>query len=105
MRLEEKLGQGGRMLFSLEFFPPKTEQGLANLYDRIERLGRLGPGFVAVTWGAGGATAQRTLEVCSACQGVFGLETVMHLTCTNMDRRKVDEALDGALAAGVRAIL
>ncbi|KAJ2654555.1 methylenetetrahydrofolate reductase 1 [Coemansia sp. RSA 1200] len=105
MRLEEKLAQGERMMFSLEFFPPKTEQGLANLYDRIERLGRLGPGFVAVTWGAGGATAQRTLEVCSACQGVFGLETVMHLTCTNMDRRKVDEALDGALAAGVRTIL
>ncbi|KAJ2547304.1 methylenetetrahydrofolate reductase 1 [Coemansia sp. RSA 1933] len=104
MRLAEKLAKAENM-FSLEFFPPKTEQGLANLYDRIERLSRLGPGFVAVTWGAGGATAQRTLEVCGACQGVFGLETVMHLTCTNMDRGKVDEALDGALAAGVRTIL
>ncbi|KAJ1664146.1 methylenetetrahydrofolate reductase 1 [Coemansia sp. RSA 1813] len=104
MKLVDKLAKR-ESTFSLEFFPPKTEQGLANLYDRIERLGRLGPGFVAVTWGAGGATAQRTLEVCGACQGVFGLDTVMHLTCTNMDRSKVDEALDGALSAGIRTIL
>ncbi|KAJ2782762.1 methylenetetrahydrofolate reductase 1 [Coemansia javaensis] len=108
MRVADKLRQAaesGAGFFSLEFFPPKTEQGVANLYERIERLARLNPLFVAVTWGAGGSTAQRTVELCSACQGVFGLETVMHLTCTNMDRAMVDEALAGAKAAGVQNIL
>ncbi|KAJ1728365.1 methylenetetrahydrofolate reductase 1 [Coemansia biformis] len=108
MKVSEKLRQAiasGEPFFSLEFFPPKTEQGLANLYERIERMARLGPLFAAVTWGAGGSTAQRTLELCSACQGVFGLETVMHLTCTNMDQAMVDEALEGAKEAGIQNIL
>ncbi|KAJ2804833.1 methylenetetrahydrofolate reductase (NAD(P)H) met13 [Coemansia guatemalensis] len=108
MKVSDKLRQAlasEKPFFSFEYFPPKTEQGLANLYDRIERMARLGPVFVAVTWGAGGATAQRTLELCSACQGVFGVETVMHLTCTNMDKKMVDSALEGAKAAGIQNIL
>ncbi|KAJ2708825.1 methylenetetrahydrofolate reductase 1, partial [Coemansia spiralis] len=108
MRLSDKLEQAiasGKPFFSLEFFPPKTEQGLANLYERVERMARLEPLFVAVTWGAGGSTAQRTLEVCSACQGVFGLETVMHLTCTNMDHAMIDQALAAAKEAGIQNIL
>ncbi|KAJ2356821.1 methylenetetrahydrofolate reductase 1 [Coemansia erecta] len=108
MKVSDKLRQAeasNQPYFSFEYFPPKTEQGLANLYDRIERMSRLGPVFVAVTWGAGGATAQRTLELCGACQGVFGIETVMHLTCTNMDRGQVDAALEGAKAAGVQNVL
>ncbi|KAJ2465351.1 methylenetetrahydrofolate reductase (NAD(P)H) met13, partial [Coemansia sp. RSA 2337] len=108
MRIVDKLKQAeesGLPYFSFEYFPPKTEQGLVNLYDRIERMGRTGPAFVAVTWGAGGATAQRTLELSEACQGIFGLDTLMHITCTNMDRDQVDQALAGARSAGVRNIL
>ncbi|KAJ2786628.1 methylenetetrahydrofolate reductase 1 [Coemansia interrupta] len=108
MKVSEKIQQAaaaGTPFFSFEYFPPKTEQGLMNLYDRIERMSRLGPLFVAVTWGAGGATAQRTLELCGVCQSVFGIETVMHLTCTNMDQAMVDEALEGAKNAGIRNIL
>ncbi|KAJ2705251.1 methylenetetrahydrofolate reductase 1 [Coemansia sp. IMI 203386] len=108
MKVSEKIEQAiasGTPYFSLEFFPPKTEQGLVNLYDRIERMARLGPLFVAVTWGAGGATAQRTLELCGMCQSVFGIETVMHLTCTNMDKAMVDRALSEAKSAGIRNIL
>ncbi|KAJ2159723.1 methylenetetrahydrofolate reductase 1 [Coemansia sp. RSA 552] len=108
MKVADKLTQvleSEEPFFSFEYFPPMTGQGLANLYDRIERMSRAGPVFVAVTWGAGGATAQRTLELCSACQGVFGIETVMHLTCTNMDRGMVDEALEGAKQAGIQNIL
>ncbi|KAJ2834390.1 methylenetetrahydrofolate reductase 1 [Coemansia sp. 'formosensis'] len=80
-------------------------RGLVNLYDRIERMGRTEPAFVAVTWGAGGATAQRTLELSEACQGIFGLDTLMHVTCTNMDQAQIDQALAGARAAGIRNIL
>ncbi|KAJ1647708.1 methylenetetrahydrofolate reductase (NAD(P)H) met13 [Coemansia asiatica] len=108
MKVSEKISQAiasGTPWFSLEFFPPKTEQGLVNLYDRIERMAKLGPLFVAVTWGAGGSTAQRTLELCAMCQSVFGIETVMHLTCTNMDKAMVDRALVEAKGAGIRNIL
>ncbi|KAJ1947385.1 methylenetetrahydrofolate reductase 1 [Kickxella alabastrina] len=108
MKLSEKIQKaidGKTPYFSFEYFPPKTEQGLANLYDRIERMSRLGPLFVAVTWGAGGSTSQRTLELCGACQGAFNLDTVMHLTCTNMDLSMLDSALASAKAAGVRNIL
>ncbi|KAI9500173.1 methylenetetrahydrofolate reductase (NAD(P)H) met13 [Coemansia spiralis] len=105
MKLSERLAQQNKPFFSFEYFPPKTEQGLVNLYDRIERMSKLGPLFVAVTWGAGGGTALRTLELCGACQSVFGIETVMHLTCTNMDSKMLDAALEGAKTAGVRNIL
>ncbi|KAI7822104.1 methylenetetrahydrofolate reductase-domain-containing protein [Kickxella alabastrina] len=97
MKLSEKIQKaidGKTPYFSFEYFPPKTEQGLANLYDRIERMSRLGPLFVA-----------RTLELCGACQGAFNLDTVMHLTCTNMDLSMLDSALASAKAAGVRNIL
>jgi methylenetetrahydrofolate reductase (NADPH) len=53
----------------------------------------LGPEFVDVTWGAGGTTADLTMEICTTAQHVYGLETCMHLTCTNMPREKIDLAL------------
>lgn len=58
------------------------------------RMATLEPYFVACTWGAGGSTQQRTLEVCSTAQSVYGLETLMHLTCTNMEKEKIDRALE-----------
>ena len=54
---------------------------------------QLGPFFVDVTWGAGGTTSDLSLEIASVCQTVYGLETSLHLTCTNMDVEKIDKAL------------
>jgi len=54
---------------------------------------QLGPEFIDVTWGAGGTTSEVTLEICATAQAVYGLETCMHLTCTNMPREKIDNAL------------
>lgn len=65
----------------------------------------LRPLFVTVTWGAGGSTATKSLELAEICQRQLGLTTCMHLTCTNMSRDLVDEALDEAKALGVRNIL
>lgn len=66
---------------------------MLNLYDRMERMYQLGPEFIDVTWGAGGTTADLTLDICQTAQAVYGLETCMHLTCTNMPKEKVDVAL------------
>jgi methylenetetrahydrofolate reductase (NADPH) len=92
--------------FSLEFFPPKTQAGFSNLQGRLARMAlALRPLFVTVTWGAGGSTAAKSLELAEVCQRQLGLTTVLHLTCTNMNRKLVDEALDEAKALGLRNIL
>ena len=65
----------------------------------------LRPLFVTVTWGAGGSTAQKSLELAEICQRQLGLTTCLHLTCTNMDRALVDEALEQAKVLGIRNIL
>lgn len=92
--------------FSLEFFPPKTAMGFANLRSRLERMARaLKPTFVNVTWGAGGSTAQKSLELAEICQRELGLTTCLHLTCTNMNKQLIDEALDDAKVLGIRNIL
>ncbi|KAJ1569752.1 hypothetical protein HK405_011221, partial [Cladochytrium tenue] len=82
-----------------------TEVGLFNLYDRMERMYTLGPEFVDVTWAAGGGSSELTLQICATAQAVYGLETCMHLTCTNMPREKIDIALREAKAAGIQNIL
>lgn len=92
--------------FSLEFFPPKTAMGFSNLRDRLHRMERaLRPLFVNVTWGAGGTTSQKSLELAELCQRELGLTTCLHLTCTNMSRKLVDKALEDAKALGIRNIL
>ncbi|KAL8358238.1 hypothetical protein RB598_002821 [Gaeumannomyces tritici] len=92
--------------FSLEFFPPKTAMGFSNLRDRLDRMARaLRPLFVNVTWGAGGSTSQKSLELAEICQRELALTTCLHLTRTNMSRKLLDKALDDARALGIRNIL
>ncbi|KAI9473683.1 MAG: methylenetetrahydrofolate reductase-domain-containing protein [Benjaminiella poitrasii] len=95
----------GKLSYSFEYFPPKTDLGFANLVDRMGRMVQLEPQFISCTWGAGGSTHDRTLELCSTAQNQYGLETLMHLTCTNMERAKLDAALKAAKEAGIRNIL
>ncbi|RKP22569.1 methylenetetrahydrofolate reductase-domain-containing protein, partial [Syncephalis pseudoplumigaleata] len=108
MKITQKLHKAEaekRPYWSFEYFPPKTQQGLLNLYDRMERMYRLGPEFIDVTWGAGGSTSDLTLDICGTAQTVYGLETCMHLTCTCMPREKVDMALRECKNNGIQNIL
>ncbi|KAI8630145.1 methylenetetrahydrofolate reductase 2 [Xylariaceae sp. FL1651] len=92
--------------FSLEFFPPKTAMGFSNLRGRLDRMARaLRPLFVNVTWGAGGSTATKSLELAEICQRELNLTTCLHLTCTNMSRKMIDSALEDAKVLGIRNIL
>lgn len=91
--------------FSLEFFPPKTENGTRNLYARLGRMSLLGPLFVTVTWGAGGTTSDKTLDLAITCQKDLGLTTCMHLTCTNTSKDVIDYALEKAKENGIKNIL
>jgi len=107
-RLTDKIAAlpAGAKYFSLEFFPPKTEQGSANLHARLSRMAHsLRPLFVNVTWGAGGSTATKSMALAELTQKSLGLTTCLHLTCTNMSRKVIDETLEQAKELGIRNIL
>jgi len=91
--------------FSFEYFPPKTDLGVQNLYERFDRMAPLDPMWIDVTWGAGGSTADKTLEICINALKYHGLNVMMHLTCTNMPKEKLKEALDTCKQNGIRNIL
>ncbi|KAI9857060.1 MAG: hypothetical protein M1824_004985 [Vezdaea acicularis] len=108
MHIKDKLAEAertGKPMFSFEFFPPKTAQGVQNLYDRMDRMHALGPSFIDITWGAGGRLSHLTCEMVNVAQSVYGLETCMHLTCTDMEKEKVDKALKDAYKTGCTNIL
>ena len=71
----------------------------------MDRMHGLGPAFIDVTWGAGGRLSDLTCEMVKVAQSVYGLETCMHLTCTDMEKSKVDWALQEAYRAGCTNIL
>jgi methylenetetrahydrofolate reductase (NADPH) len=103
-KINEKLASGD-VFYSFEFFPPKTESGIENLRERQKYMKTLNPLFCDITWGAGGSTAELTLDIAENMQKNIGMETMMHLTCTNMPREKIDEALAKCKEAGIRNIL
>lgn len=108
MHIREMLAEAertGNPSFSFEYFPPKTAQGVQNLYDRMERMYNFGPKFVDITWGAGGRIAELTCEMVVQAQTYLGLEACMHLTCTDMGEEKVNDALRKAYKAGCTNIL
>ena len=67
MKIIEKIraasADPNRVVFSFEFFPPKTEDGVDNLFERMDRRVVHNPSFCDITWGAGGTTADLTLEI------------------------------------------
>ncbi|HUE28398.1 MAG TPA: methylenetetrahydrofolate reductase, partial [Solirubrobacteraceae bacterium] len=80
MRIDEILARG-TPVFSFEFFPPKTEQGERNLEAALTELVALEPAFVSVTYGAGGTTREKTIEIVKRISDRYGLEAMAHLTC------------------------
>ena len=89
------LGPQDRFI-SFEFFPPKTDTGFRNLLARLHRMLALNPLFITVTWGAGGSTSEKSLDLAITCQKELGLTTVLHLTCTNTNKDIIDNALQRA---------
>ena len=60
---------------------------------RIGRLASLHPLAISITWGAGGSTSERSLDLSGIAQEEYGIDTIMHLTCTNMEKGSIDAAL------------
>ncbi|NNM85568.1 MAG: methylenetetrahydrofolate reductase [NAD(P)H] [Phycisphaerales bacterium] len=91
--------------FSFEFFPPKSDQAAAQLFDHIAQLEPLAPSFVSVTYGAGGSTRQRTHELVLRLKQQTTLDPVPHLTCVSHKRADIQDILTRYAAAQVGNIL
>ena len=104
MRIDEIL-TGPEPCFSVEFFPPKTPEGVAALFETVEALRPLEPAFVSVTYGAGGATRDGTVEIAERIKREAGLETMAHLSCVGESRDGLESILDRFEAIGIENVL
>jgi methylenetetrahydrofolate reductase (NADPH) len=98
------LAQGERS-FSFEFFPPKDEAGEEILWRSISELEELHPTFVSVTYGAGGSTRDRTIEITGRIAKETSMTPMAHLTCVGHTVAELDEILDLLADAGVSNVL
>ncbi|MFM1989323.1 MAG: 5,10-methylenetetrahydrofolate reductase [Pseudomonadota bacterium] len=89
---------------SFEFFPPNTPDGLAKLRETRRRLSELDPEFFSVTYGAGGATRDKTLGVVDEI-AAEGLAVAPHLSCVGATRAGIAELLEHWRAHGVRRLV
>jgi methylenetetrahydrofolate reductase (NADH) len=104
MRIDTILATGGPV-FSFEFFPPRTPQGVETLFETVEALKSLEPSFVSVTYGAGGATREGTVEVATRIKREHGLEVMAHLSCVGETTQGLVEILDRLRAEGIDNVL
>lgn len=104
MRIAELMRRGEPM-FSFEFFPPKTPQGEESLFRTIEQLRHLHPAFVSVTYGAGGTTREKTVELVCRIKHDLGIESMAHLTCVGSGRDEIRSVLSRLQAGGIENVL
>ncbi len=104
MHIDELLSTQ-RPVFSVEFFPPKTPTGLELLFETVAALRPLGPDYVSVTYGAGGATRDGTVEIAERMKRDHGLEVMAHLSCVGETRDGLASILDRFAAIGIENVL
>ena len=104
MRIAELLDHQ-RPVFSFEFFPPKTDEGEQTLRNTLEVLKDDAPDYVSVTYGAGGATRNRTVEITKSIKRDHGIEAMAHLSCVGEPREGLVEILEEIQAAGIENVL
>jgi methylenetetrahydrofolate reductase (NADPH) len=90
---------------SFEFFPPKNDEAMGNLLETLARLHELRPSFATCTYGAGGGTRARTLEVTLKIKQQFGLEAMAHFTCVGQTLKDIDGVLENFAAHGIENVL
>jgi methylenetetrahydrofolate reductase (NADPH) len=95
----------GEPVFSFEFFPPRNDAGVAGLFETLRALRPLAPSFVSVTWGAGGSSRGRTLEMVTRIKRETEIEAMAHLTCVGASRKDLEEQLAVICDAGITNVL
>ena len=87
MKISEMLKN--KPTISFEVFPPKKDGDLDSIYRTIDELAKLKPDFISVTYGAGGSTKGKTVEIASKIKNEYGIEAVAHLTCISSSKEEV----------------
>lgn len=104
MKIKE-LYQPSQIVFSFEFFPPKNDKGESALFEAIENLKSLSPGYVTVTYGAMGNTRDNTLKIVKRIKNEFHMETAAHLTCIAHTREEIKNILAELKENGIENIV
>ena len=104
MRID-RLFRLGLPTLSFEFFPPKSEAGFSQLYQTIDELHPLKPSYVSVTYGAGGSTRQKTVDLVERIQRELAIRSMAHLTCVGHTADEIGAILDTLWNAGIRNVL
>ncbi len=94
-----------RPSFSFEFFPPKDNEGFDKLFTTITQLKPCQPTYVSVTFGAGGSTRTKTIDLVGRIKNEIGLESMTHLTCVGSDKKYIAAILDTLQAQGIQNVL
>ena len=105
MRIDQLLESSKEPQFSFEFFPPKSEEGDRNLLAAVEQLVPLEPSFISVTYGAGGSTREKTIEIVSRIRNDFGIEAMPHFTCVDSTVDELRATLDQMVELGIENVL
>jgi methylenetetrahydrofolate reductase (NADPH) len=104
MRIDRILEQR-RPVFSFEFFPPKTDEGQRTLEGTLETLKNDAPDYVSVTYGAGGTTRNRTVDITKSIKQDLGIEAMAHLSCVGEPAERLVEILEEIDSAGIENVL
>lgn len=104
MKISELL-QNGNITFSCEIFPPKPGADISRMWEVVQGIAELSPDFISVTYGAGGSTSKRTVEIASAIQEQHGIPALAHLTCVSSSREDIRNQLDLMKQNGLENIL
>ncbi len=105
MRIVDALGPGKPPTISFEFFPPRTPEAEARLFDTVAQLAPLKPTYVSVTYGAGGSTRKLTRDIVVRIKRDIGIEAMAHLTCAGHTKDELAEILDDLAEAGIENVL
>jgi methylenetetrahydrofolate reductase (NADPH) len=94
-----------RPSFSFEFFPPKNDEDITLLMRTAASLKELSPAYISVTWGAGGGTRRKTVDIVVAIKSELEVETMAHLTCVGASRADIDAVLEELHRRGIQNVL
>lgn len=104
-RTLRELYRSGETVVSIEVFPPKSAAGDAALFETLNRLVPYQPQFISCTYGAGGGTRERTVEICRTIQQDYGVTATAHYTCVGATREELEQGLAQIYRAGIRNIM
>src|SRR5205085_9443051 len=104
MRIDHLL-EHQRPVFSFEFFPPQTDEGMETLKRALYDLKDDEPAFTSVTYGAAGSTRERTVEITKWIKQELGIEAMAHLSCVGEPVDRLREILDEIAGAGIDNVL